>query len=226
MRNFSPREKSIAICDGQGPEDGDLPQKCAERFLKKLSELEIQAEEWKTVPWVWEKFCNISYLFTLFGLKFWKVISFTRECSKRNLNLGPEFSVGAVRKWSSLSASFSHPLTKYACVLLWQRAEPWARSDAAPSRAQKRNWTEASSILEADTPTTGAVQKKFVVSSLVLHGQQWLRVRQEVARKQFSSPDRHQPAGDESSRVGFTSAEHLAHNYAGQRLQAGSVTQW
>ena len=98
MRNFSPREKSIAICDEQVPEDGDLPQKCAERFLKKPSELEIQAEEWKTVPWVWEKFCNISDLFTLFGLKFWKVISFTRECSKRNLNLGPEFSVGAVRK--------------------------------------------------------------------------------------------------------------------------------
>ena len=35
----------IAICDGQAPEDGDLPQKCAERFLKKPSELEIQAEE-------------------------------------------------------------------------------------------------------------------------------------------------------------------------------------
>ena len=34
------------------------------------------------------------------------------------------------------------------------------------------------------------IQKKFAVSSLVLHGQQWLRVRQEVARKQFSSPDR------------------------------------
>ena len=138
MRNFSHREKSIAICDGQAPEDGDLPQKCAERFLKKPSELEIQAEEWKTVPWVWEKFCNISDLFTLFGLKFWKVISFTRECSKRNLNLGPDFSVGAVRKWSSLSASFSHPLTKYACVLLWQRAEPWARSDAARSDAARR----------------------------------------------------------------------------------------
>ena len=105
-------------------------------------------EEWKTVPWVWEKFCNNSDLFTLFGLKFWKVIIFTRERSKRNLNLGPEFSVGAVRKWSSLSASFSHALTKYVCVLLWQRAEPWARSDAA----QKRNWTEASSILEADPP--------------------------------------------------------------------------
>ena len=45
MRNFSPRVKSIAICDGQAPEDGDLPQKCAERFLKKPSELEIQAEE-------------------------------------------------------------------------------------------------------------------------------------------------------------------------------------
>ena len=40
----------------------------------------------------------------------------------------------------------------------------------------------------------------------------------------FSSPIEHQPAGDESSRVGFTSAEHLAHNYAGQRLQAGPVT--
>ena len=45
MRNFSPRDKSIAICDEQVPEDDDLPQKCAERFLKKLSELEIQAEE-------------------------------------------------------------------------------------------------------------------------------------------------------------------------------------
>ena len=45
MRNFSPRDKSIAICDGQAPEDGDLPQKRAERFLKKPSELEIQAEE-------------------------------------------------------------------------------------------------------------------------------------------------------------------------------------
>ena len=133
MRNFSPREKSTAICDGQASEDGDLPQNVAERFLKKPSELEIQAKEWKTVPWVWEKFCNISDLFTLSGLKFWKAISFTREGSKRNLNLGPEFSVGAVRKWSSLSASFSHPLTKYACVLLWQRAEPWARSDARPS---------------------------------------------------------------------------------------------
>ena len=40
------------------------------------------------------------------------------------------------------------------------------------------------------TATTAAVQKKFAVSSLVLHGQQWLRVRQEVAGKQFSSPDR------------------------------------
>ena len=40
----------------------------------------------------------------------------------------------------------------------------------------------------------------------------------------FHPPIEHQPAGDESSRVGFTSAEHLAHNYAGQRLQAGSVT--
>ena len=221
MRNFSPREKSIAICDGQAPEDGDLPQKCAERFLKKPSELEIQAEEWKTVPWVWEKFCNISDLFTLFGLKFWKVISFTRECSKRNLNLGPEFSVGAVRKWSSLSASFSHPLTKYACVLLWQRAEPWARSDAA----QKRNW----SIIDLgsrSTATTAAVQEKFAVSSLVLHGQQWLRVRQEVARKQFPSPDRAPTCWRRETRVGFTSAEHLAHSYAGQRLQAGSVTQW
>ena len=48
MRNFSPREKSIAVCDGHAPEDGDLPQKCAERFLKKPLELEIQAEEWKT----------------------------------------------------------------------------------------------------------------------------------------------------------------------------------
>ena len=45
MINFTPREKNIAICDGQGPEVGDLPQKCAERFLKKPSELEIQAEE-------------------------------------------------------------------------------------------------------------------------------------------------------------------------------------
>ena len=175
MRNFSHREKSIAICDGQAPEDGDLQQKCAERFLKKPSELEIQAEEWKTVPWVWEKFCNISDLFTLFGLKFWKVISFTRECSKRNLNLGPEFSVGAVRKWSSLSASFSHPLTKYACVLLWQRAEPWARSDAArtrsdaarrrPTRAQKRNWTEASSILEADPPRPLQMSRRSLLSA-------------------------------------------------------------
>ena len=41
MRIFSPRDKGIAICGGQSPEDGDLPQKCAERFLKKLSELEI-----------------------------------------------------------------------------------------------------------------------------------------------------------------------------------------
>ena len=45
MRIFSPRDKGIAICGGQSPGDGDLPQKCAERFLKKLSELEIQAEE-------------------------------------------------------------------------------------------------------------------------------------------------------------------------------------
>ena len=39
MRNFSPRDKStcIAIWDGQSLEDGDLPQKCAERFLKKPS---------------------------------------------------------------------------------------------------------------------------------------------------------------------------------------------
>ena len=47
MRNFSPRDKSIAICDEQAPGDGDLPQKCAERFLKKPSELEIQAESEK-----------------------------------------------------------------------------------------------------------------------------------------------------------------------------------
>ena len=45
MRNFSPRDKSVAICDGQASEDGDLPQKCAERSLKRPSELEIQAEE-------------------------------------------------------------------------------------------------------------------------------------------------------------------------------------
>ena len=53
----------------------------------------------------------------------------------------------------------------------------------------KLNW----SIIDLgsrSTATTAAVQKKFAVSSLVLHGQQWLRVRQEVARKQFSSPDR------------------------------------
>ena len=158
MRDFSPREKSTAICDGQASEDGDLPQNVAERFLKKPSELEIQAKEWKTVPWVWEKFCNISDLFTLSG-------------SKRNLNLGPEFSVGAVRKWSSLSASSSHPLTKYACVLLWQRAEPWARSDAArsdaarPTRAQKRNWTEASSILEADPPRPLQLSRRSLLSA-------------------------------------------------------------
>ena len=35
MRNFSPRDKSIAICDEQAPEDGDLPQKCAEQFFEK-----------------------------------------------------------------------------------------------------------------------------------------------------------------------------------------------
>ena len=29
-------DKGIAICGGHSPEDGDLPQKCAERFLKKL----------------------------------------------------------------------------------------------------------------------------------------------------------------------------------------------
>ena len=98
MRIFSPMDKGIAIGGGQSPEDGDLPQKCAERFLKTLSELEIHAEEWKIVPWVWEIFCNISDLFTLFGLKFWTVSSFTRESSKRNLNLGPEFSVGVVSK--------------------------------------------------------------------------------------------------------------------------------
>ena len=53
----------------------------------------------------------------------------------------------------------------------------------------KLNW----SIIDLgsrSTATTAAVQKKFAVSSLVLHGQQWLRVRQEVTRKQFSSPDR------------------------------------
>ena len=38
--------------------------------------------------------------------------------------------------------------------------------------------------------TTAAVQKKFAVSSLVLHGQQWLCVRPEVAHNNFSSPDR------------------------------------
>ena len=85
----------LFVHGGQSPEDGDLPQKCAERFLKKLSELEIQAEEWKIVPWVWENFCNISDLFTLFGLKFWKVGSFTRERKLASgiLSLGPEFSV-------------------------------------------------------------------------------------------------------------------------------------
>ena len=53
----------------------------------------------------------------------------------------------------------------------------------------KLNW----SIIDLgsrSTATTAAVQKKFAVSSLVLHGQQWLRVRQEVASKQFPSPDR------------------------------------
>ena len=80
MRIVSPREKGIAICGGQSPEDGDLPLKCAERFLKKLSELEIQAEEWKIVPWVWENFCNISDLFTLFGL--W--IKKRANCAKNN----------------------------------------------------------------------------------------------------------------------------------------------
>ena len=172
MRIFSPREKGIAICGGQSPEDGDLPQKCVERFLKKPSELEIPAEEWKTVPWFWENFCNISDLFTHFGLKFWKVCSFTRERSKRNLSLGPELSVGAVESNRPFPNSFSHWITKYECVLLWQRAEPWARSDA---RKTKLNW----SIIDLgsrSTATTAAVQKKFAVSSLVLHGQQWLRV--------------------------------------------------
>ena len=53
----------------------------------------------------------------------------------------------------------------------------------------KLNW----SIIDLgsrSTATTAAVQKKFAVSSLVLHRQRWLRVRQEVARKQLSSPDR------------------------------------
>ena len=187
MRNFSPREKSIAVCDGQAPEDGDLPQKCAERFLKKPSELEIQAEEWKTVPWVWEKFCNISDLFTLFGLKFWKVISFTRECSKRNLNLGPEFSVGAASK-VIVPFRFFLPSTYKVRMRIVMTAggtmgTKWRRTKT------KLNW----SIIDLgsrSTATTAAVQKKFAVSSLVLHGQQWLRVRQEVARKQFPSPDR------------------------------------
>ena len=40
---------SIAICDGQAPEDGDLPKKCAERFFKKPSELEIQPGAMKLV---------------------------------------------------------------------------------------------------------------------------------------------------------------------------------
>ena len=53
----------------------------------------------------------------------------------------------------------------------------------------KLNWSIIN-LGSRSTATTAAVQKKFAVSSLVLHGQQWLRIRQEVARKQFSSPDR------------------------------------
>ena len=64
----------------------------------------------------------------------------------------------------------------------------WRRTPYACTKT-KLNW----SIIDLgsrSTATTADVQKKFAVSSLVLHGQQWLRVRQEVARKQFSSPDR------------------------------------
>ena len=53
----------------------------------------------------------------------------------------------------------------------------------------KLNWNIIN-LGSRSTATTAAVQKKFAVSSLVLHGQQWLHIRQEVARKQFSSPDR------------------------------------
>ena len=81
------------------------------------------------------------------------------------------------------------------------------------------------------TATTAAVQKKFAVSSLVLHGQQWLRVRQEVVRGSIIPPPPPPPPplrwstnllDTKSLWVGFTSAEHLAHNFAGEWLRAGS----
>ena len=67
------------------------------------------------------------------------------------------------------------------------------------------------------TATTAAVQNKSAVSSLVLHGQQWLRVRQKVVRQQFITtppppPPRieHQLAQDEvvEGRLHFCGASH------------------
>ena len=53
----------------------------------------------------------------------------------------------------------------------------------------KLNWSIIDlGFRSRSTATTAAVQKKCAVSSLVLHGQQWLRVRQEVAGKQFFIP--------------------------------------
>ena len=63
----------------------------------------------------------------------------------------------------------------------------WRRTYACTKT--ELNWS-IMDLGSQSTATTGAVQKKFAVRSLVLHGQQWLRVRQETARKQFSSPDR------------------------------------
>ena len=75
-------------------------------------------------------------------------------------DLGRVFSVSVVRKWTSLSASFSHRLSKYACVLLWRRSEPWARSDTHKNETDPcMNW----SIIDLgsrSTATTAAVQKK------------------------------------------------------------------
>ena len=86
--------------------------------------------------------------------------------------------------------------------------------------------TEASSISEADPPRPLQLSRRSLLSAYwyCMDNSDFASFKKYLVNN-FHPPIEHQPAGDESSRVGFTSAEHLARNYAGQRLQAGSVTQ-
>ena len=162
------------------------------------------------------------WLFHSFGLKFWKVISLMREPSKRNLNLGPQFSVGAVRKWRYRPYPLLSPIdlqSTHAYFYDGGRNHGHEVTRTKTKLKHHRSWKPIHRN-HCSCPEEVCCQ---------LTGTAWTTVASRPSRsgsKTFFHPPpaiEHQPAGDEWSRVGFTSAEHLAHNYAGQRLHASWV---